>query len=319
LLVVPAVDLAYSRWVALRWRRWERGVQRDGLGVKMGCGAFSVGDGAGAVLFIHGFADSPAAFRHMAPALAARGYTCRAMRLPGCAEPLAAQRRVDRANWSAAVAQEVKTLRAGHRPVWLLGHSAGAALAVRHALARPGAVDGLVLLAPLFGVSHRRSPVLSPRRWLDLARHLLVFTDVVENPFPLDVHRPRARGYPYRDLFIPWRLYCEAFALADEAAACASRLDLPVLMVLAREDRVVDTPEAERFFLSLPPGGGHRIEYADGGHHRPFDSGWEMIVDHAAAFLRRHGAAGDGALRGGPAESNGGPPCSAACREHSSG
>src|SRR5579871_5198861 len=89
LLLVPVaipvawlgLDFSYSLLVQFQYARWEAGIVRDPDGVRRGCREFTVGRGDTALLLIHGFSDSPAVFRRMAPDLAARGFACRAMRL----------------------------------------------------------------------------------------------------------------------------------------------------------------------------------------------------------------------------------------------
>src|SRR5206468_12893176 len=83
---VPALwvggDLLYSLVVGHLYRRWEAGIERDADGVRLGCREFTLGEGKDAVLLVHGFGDSPAIFRRIAPALAAKGFACHALRLP---------------------------------------------------------------------------------------------------------------------------------------------------------------------------------------------------------------------------------------------
>ncbi|HON48619.1 MAG TPA: hypothetical protein PLZ60_12800, partial [Kiritimatiellia bacterium] len=63
LLVIVAAwlgtNLLHRLWVGLRHRAWEKHANRDPDGLLPGAAAYQVGDGSVALLFIHGFADTP--------------------------------------------------------------------------------------------------------------------------------------------------------------------------------------------------------------------------------------------------------------------
>ena len=157
-----AGDLAYSLIVRFLYGRWESGIERDAEGVRLGCREFTLGDGADAVLLIHGFGDSPAVYQLMAPALAAKRFTCHGLRLPFYGLPMSRYRQTSADQWREAARSAISDLRSRHRRVYILAHSLGAAVAVE-AVAEPAfQVDGMVLLAPLFDVSSAQSLSASP-------------------------------------------------------------------------------------------------------------------------------------------------------------
>jgi pimeloyl-ACP methyl ester carboxylesterase len=101
--------------------------------------AYRIGNGSVALLFIHGFADTPCVWRRITRRLAeGERFTCRAMRLPGSAEPAAFARCQSLALWRTQVADELVRLREAHDAVWVVGHSLGGALALDAALRLPG-------------------------------------------------------------------------------------------------------------------------------------------------------------------------------------
>ncbi|MCH8922653.1 MAG: hypothetical protein IIA67_05840, partial [Planctomycetes bacterium] len=57
-----AGDFLHSRVVRFRLARWERRIERDEDGVRLGCADFTLGSGETALLLVHGFGDSPAVF-----------------------------------------------------------------------------------------------------------------------------------------------------------------------------------------------------------------------------------------------------------------
>jgi alpha-beta hydrolase superfamily lysophospholipase len=286
-------DYAYARVVRKNWAEWEAGVGRDADGVRTGCRAYTLGEnGDPALLLIHGFGDAPTIFQHMAPALAEAGYRVRAMRLPGFAEPMRAYARTDLTKWREAVRREVAALHRAHDEVWILGHSTGATLGVRQALDDPASVQGLVLLAPLFGVSDARSPVLRPRTWFTVLNRLRLFTWIVENNFEMDLHDPGAGDYPYRDRFVPVAVYDDLYALLDEIEGTSPDLTAPLLMIVAADDQIVDAEASRAFFAGASSEPKELVERTDAGHVLPLDQGWQTMVKQIDAFVRAARPAG---------------------------
>lgn len=295
-------DWLYSRVILWRMARWERTIRRHPDGVLEGCEDFAVGPddpAAPALLMVHGINDSPACFRAMAARLAERGVYCRAPRLPGFALPTEQYAQHGREEWLRAVRDELVELRRTHRQVGLAAHSLGGAIAIRllldeldddtarTAADRPPLVDRLVLLAPAVEVSAARSPVLSPATWHRVSNRLLLFTRVTESPFTLDAVEVDEQDYPFRTPFTPRRVFDETFALIEANRGDAHRLRVPLLLVVSREDHVIDWHAAERFYNEYGADDSRKqIYYADpAGHSLTIDIGWQPMTDAVAEFL----------------------------------
>ncbi len=280
-------DLLHFAWIAARRSAWERITARAPDGLRADAAAFTVGQGPVAVLLVHGFADVPAVFHGLATELAAGGgLTCRAMRLPGAGEPLAAAARVTEGVWLEAVTRETRELRRTHARVWLLGHSLGGALVLAAVLKDPGLADGIVVLAPLLRVSRARSPVLPPRVWFRLAWSAFLFSRTFESCFATDVTAVDVDGWSYRrDRFIQFATYRSLFTLLDWLQPRATALRLPVLAILAGRDRVVDNA-ATRNWLSH--GAAPRLvvdELPDTPHPIPTEPGWKEVTRRVRSFI----------------------------------
>jgi len=115
----------------------------------------------GAALLLHGLTDSPYSLRSIGEHLAARGFEVVGLRLPGHGTAPSALLSFQIEDMQAAVRLAVRDLHsrgASDRPLYLVGYSNGAALAVDYALAalddatlpRPA---GLVLISPAIGIS----------------------------------------------------------------------------------------------------------------------------------------------------------------------
>ena len=279
-------DLVYTGIVRKRQANWESTVDRNSDGVRRGCEAFTLGSGDTALLMVHGFSDSPAVYRLMAAELAGKGYTCRAMRLPGFAEPYEASAKRDRHDWLQAIAEEMTSLRQAHNEVWMVGHSTGASLVTRNLLDHPDTAAGVALLAPLVEVSGKRSPVLSPRAWFKLAGALLMFTDRVEICFEVDINSPEGRAVIIREKFVPLTTIEETFAIALEVRDRAPEITVPVYTAVSTADKIVDTAAALRFFEQLGSGRKQLVRLDASGHVIPVDYGWQTVCADIDAFIQ---------------------------------
>jgi esterase/lipase len=280
-------DFIYSRIVAAQLRKWEATVQRDQNGVRIGCDAFAIGSGDTALLLIHGINDSPKLYEQMAPVLAEKGFRVRAMRLPGFAEPVEQYAKSNRKQWVESVEQEVEALRReGSEQVCIIAHSLGGAIAIAYLLKHPEAVDRVVLLAPAVAVSNRRSILLPVRTWHELGRRTLAFTRITKSPYAVDAHDSEARKYPWMTPFVPLSIVDETFTLLDENQDQAGQIRVPLMMVLSKDDQVVDWLAAEEFFEQSASNEKRLRFMDDAGHTIPFDRGWQELTEEIAEFCQ---------------------------------
>lgn len=115
----------------------------------------------GVVLMLHGLTDSPYSLRSIGEHLAARGFEVLALRLPGHGTAPSGLLSFTIEDMQAAVRLAARDLRAHgspDRPLFFVGYSNGAALAVDYALATLDDASlpkpaGLVLISPAIGVS----------------------------------------------------------------------------------------------------------------------------------------------------------------------
>lgn len=286
LLAWLGTNALHAAWAGTRRRLWEKRFTRGADGLLPDAGAYTVGSGSVAILFIHGFADTPYIWKRMAERLAATGaFTCRAMRLPGSAEPAAQAKRQSLALWRQSVDDELTRLCAAHANVWVAGHSMGAALALDAALRTPERIAGVVAFAPLIEVSRRRSPLLPPGVWFRLARAALGLSPTFESCFSSQGVAVDDPSFTYtRDRFIPFCVYRGLFQLARSNRGQAARLTQPVFAVAAERDAVVDTPAALRW-LDRCPGPKQVRSLAEVGHVIPLEPGWQALTDDLAAFI----------------------------------
>jgi len=280
------LDFGYSLKVGSNMVRWESGVQRNREGVRQGCEAYTVaGDPGTALLLIHGINESPHAFQKAAPFLARQGVHCRCMRLAGFGESVEAYQKADVADWLASVDREVVTLLKSHQRVVLLGHSLGGAIAIQYTLKNPGRVAGLVLVAPAIDVASSRSPLFPVRFWNELLGKILVFTDTVESPFGADVLDPKVEESGLRTPFTPVKVIDQTFELIEMNRNRAQDLKLPVLVITASQDKVVDNEAAGDFFSAIPAAKKKHVVLSNSAHAVLVDFQWKAACQHVIRFL----------------------------------
>ncbi len=286
-----ALNLLHALWVETRRFLWERRIKREPGGLLPEAAAYRIGKGPIALLFIHGFADTPYIWRRITGHLATNGpFTCRAMRLPGSGEPAAYARQQSLQRWRTHVADEIIRLRETHAAVWLVGHSLGSALALDAALRTSSLVDGVVALAPMLEVSRKRSPLLPPGLWFWLARVALCLSPTFESCFSADGVAVDDPTFTYtRDRFIPFSVYRGLFALVRANRKQAAHLRQPLFAVMSGHDSVVDSPAALRWCKTCP-GPKEIRELPEAGHVIPLEVGWQALTDDIAAFILSHTA-----------------------------
>ena len=291
-------DLLYSCVVAYKVSQWEQTIERDEEGVWEGCQAYTtassiagkgVDSDKGALLLVHGINASPKHYDKMAAQLAELGYTCRVMRLPGFAEPIPKYAASKHGHWIGAVRQELTDLRSEHERVGIVAHSLGGAVAIGQLLKHPESADFAVLLAPATAVSSHRSPVFSTRSWHRFGNATLLFTSIMQSPFGIDCHDPDQRDYPGRSPFTPRSVVDELYTLIDDNWEQIDQFQTPLLMVLSKDDIVIDWQAAERYYDLVPVKQKQLMFLKDSGHAIPIDYGWQETVDAIDQFANEVG------------------------------
>ncbi len=200
-------------------------------------------DAARCAVLLHGFADTPEAWRREAAALAARGWRV--------IVPALSHRATER-TWLRVAGAWVRRARRRHARVELWGHSMGGAVALAAAAeARP---DALVLWAPFV------EPWLGRRRVaaLHAAHRLCLLWPRTFTFFPAAREGKGPEPTAYRvGRVIPVRTFAAMLRMGDRARLAAREgPPCPVTVLLSRRDTVVDNAATLR---ALP---GARVRWA---------------------------------------------------------
>ena len=277
-------DAGYAWYVSRSISAWEDSIERQADGVQIGCERFVEGEGATAVLFVHGINDSARVWKKVVPVVAADDCTCVAMRLPGFGEPIPRYASVTKEEWMDEVESEFLRLKETHEQVILVAHSLGCAVTLRLLQTDRISPDGVVFVAPAIAVSNDRSPVLSTTTWHWLAGRLLFFTKTTMNPFGVDAHDPEERQNPLNIPFTPRSVIDEVFALMQSNRDHAEPFSYPLLLIIATDDHVIDNDAARRFYEQSKGQPKRLLEVNDSAHMIPVDLDWKIVADAIVEF-----------------------------------
>jgi acylglycerol lipase len=202
-------------------------------------------DPRGSVVLLHGLGEHSGRYPELVARLVARDLAVYALDHRGHGRSAGPRANVGRFDWLVAdAARRIAAARAAQpeRPVVLLGHSMGGAIALATVLAHPGLIRALALSAPAVGADPDQ-----PRGQLALARLLsAVAPSVGVLKLPSDgLSRDPSVGRDYdRDPLVfhgavPARTLIELLAAMRRIDAAAPRLRVPVLVMHGTDDRLV--------------------------------------------------------------------------------
>lgn len=244
-----------------------------------------------AALLVHGFPGTPAEMRPLAQALHDRGWTTRAILLPGFGPELdsIAERRAE--DWITAVRNALDALRRDHAHVLLIGHSLGGALSLAAAGARP---DALILLAPFWKLDTPLwdllpalrviFPTFKPFRLVKFDPHDPKFREGAATFMPgVDLDDPAVQA-GIRDFAIPTRLFVEIRRAGMLGAAATQSVSMPTLILQGENDPLVKPALTRALAARIGPAA--RCVETPGQHDLvdPQGAGWEAVRQQMIAF-----------------------------------
>lgn len=241
---------------AARWPRdWNRTVVLDRPAPRAG------------VLLLHGMSDSPYSLRNLAASLHERGAAVILLRLPGHGTAPSGLTRIQWEDLAAAVRLAMRELgrRAGDAPLYIVGYSAGGALAIEYALGVLDgedlpALEGIVLVSPAIGVAR----VAALAVWQSRIGWLLGLDKLEWNSI-----QPEYDPFKYGSFAINaghqvYRLTREISARLDRLGRAGRLGDMPpVLAFQSVVDATVSTPALIGGLMARLPAGGHELVLFD--------------------------------------------------------
>ncbi len=215
------------------------------------------GKARGFVAIVHGLGEHSGRHRRLAEFLAGRGYEVLLHDLRGHGKTQGGLRgHIDRFYDYTDDLRALIDIRNFRGPNFVIGHSLGGLIAVSHAQSYYCTLTGLVLCSPLL----KPKLVLPP--WRDwLARHLagaLPYTALSLGLRPESLsHDPEVVRAYRRDRLcsgsVTLQWYVEYLREMDEVNQRAPEITLPILILQAGEDQIVDPEGVRAFFERLRP------------------------------------------------------------------
>ena len=237
------------------------------------------------ILLLHGMSDSPYSLRHLGQRLNADGAHVVGMRMPGHGTAPVGLVELRWQDMSAAVrlAMDHLSERLGDKPLYIVGYSTGAALAVHYTLetlrdeALPR-VDRLVLLSPAIGVAS----VAALAVWQARLGYLLGLEKLAWNAILPEYDPFKYGSFAVNAGDVVYQLTRVIQAQIDELLQ-GGRLDKmpPILAFSSIVDATVSTPALVNGLFQRLPGGKNELVVFD--YNKLADIKSIMVEDPAAA------------------------------------
>lgn len=268
-----------------------RGELRAADGVRLAFRSWGVDAPIAALAVSHGLGEHGGRYAALAAALAGEGIAVHALDHRG--HGLSGGRRGHAARFADFV-RDLEAFRAHLAsadpdvPLFLLGHSLGGLIAIRHLQAHPDAWRGAVLSAPLLGVAVKvprwkraLSGVLS--RWIPaLPFHSEVDPSALSSaPGYLETYRTD----PLLHTVVTPRLYTEFTGAMGEAFGEIGSIRTPLLVVAPTDDRVVLPAAVARWAAACP--GEVQVRRYEGFRHEALnEADSARVVADVARWIR---------------------------------
>ena len=230
----------------------------------------------GVVVLVHGLAEHCGRYGHVVEALLAQGVAVHALDLPGHGRSGGARLAVHRfSDFTDAVAWLHRRVRREYPevPVFLLGHSMGGLIVVRHAIDQPQGIQGLILSAPALQITPNIGPwqrCLTRRlaRWAPnlglpglelsgISRDVAVMRAYAQDPW---VHHGRT----------PAGLAGCLLGAIEGVVPDLPRLQLPFLVLQGGGDRLVHS-EGARLLMRQAGSRDKQLRWYEGLYHEVFN------------------------------------------------
>jgi carboxylesterase len=227
-------------------------------------------------VLLHGFTAAPKEMRPLGDYLAARDYTVRGVRYAGHGTSPQDLARTTRHDWIASAEAAVQELRGRCAQVWSIGLSLGGLISLH--LAEHQLVDGVCAIAPA---------IYPPDRRMAIARLLTPFMPYSHKDLA-DLHDPIALAEHADYELFPTRAVAELNALMRHTRRSLPKIDVPLLLIFARHDRVVSLNARDTIWSRVASADKQQLILERGGHIVTEDYDKEIAFAVIDQFLRQH-------------------------------
>jgi carboxylesterase len=237
---------------------------------------FSFDRGPIGCVLLHGFTAAPKEMRPLGEYLAEHDFTVRGVQYAGHGTRPEDLARTTYHNWVASAEAAIAELRGRCRRVWAIGLSLGGLIGLD--LAARQRADGVIALAP---------PILTPDWRVPLARFIAPFKPYTSKSLA-DLHDPAALAEHADYERFPTRAVAQLYALIQQVRRELPQVNVPLLLIHARHDRVVALPGADYIWQRVGSAEKERIVLERGGHIITEDYDKDVAFARIEAFLAKH-------------------------------
>lgn len=247
------------------------------------------------VALVHGYAEHSGRYEHVAAYLTARGYAVSAVDLRGHGRSEGDRVLVRSFNEylddTEALLARVRARSGETRPLFLLGHSMGGAVAALAVVSRRPKLDGLLLSGPAISVPKGPARLLTPivqflgRRFPKLGLRSLPADAVSRDPAVVADYAADPLNYHGK---VPAGLAAALLRASDTIERRAPRIDLPLSIMHGSEDSLAD-PEASKRLFERATSIDKTLKIYEGLFHEILNEPEkELMMSDIAAWLDRH-------------------------------
>ena len=227
-------------------------------------------------VLLHGFTAAPKEMRPLGDYLAARDITVRGVRYAGHGTTPQDLARTTWRDWVGSTEEAVRELRQRCTQVWSIGLSLGGLISLY--LAEQHLVDGVCAMAPA---------IYPPDRRMAIARLLAPFMPYSHKSLA-DLQDPIALAEHADYELFPTRAIAELNALMRHTRRDLHQVDVPLLLVFARQDQVVSLNALDTIWSRVASTDKQQLILERGGHIVTEDYDKEIAFAAIHQFLQQH-------------------------------
>ncbi len=247
----------------------------------------------GGIVIMHGIGEHSGRYAHIARFLNDEGWSVRTYDHRGHGQSQGRRGDVmlqDDILQDAKVVIDEFATRCGGMP-FLLGHSMGGLFAAHFAVTRMAPLRGLVLSSPALAVPLSAVQKVLLKVMMSVARHVGVPNGLQAQFLS---HDPDVIAAYKADPLVHGKISASLLrAMLASVACCASgapSLEIPALMLVAGDDRLVDAEGSKHFFAQLPAGRAQFTWYEDFYHEIFNEPGQARPLGELRAWLANQDA-----------------------------
>ncbi len=252
-------------------------------------------EAAATLLFVHGYGEHCGRYDHVLRHFHGLGYDVATFDYRGHGRSEGVRGHVDRyreylEDLDAFVGVIMARVPSDRR-VYLVGHSNGGLVVASYILEQPEGIDGAVLTSPMLGFALKIGALKSLLGKAASAIHPTLSLPSEIPPEHLSTDPEVGMAYaadPLNNFHATARWYTEALQAQQQVLRHADRIQLPLLLMVAGSDKVVD-PDVSQNFLAAVGSSDKELRWYDDMYHEIFNERQKAeVFNDLDAWLKKH-------------------------------